>query len=95
GEAVSLVSADEAKQLFDIEKVIQQKLERILVDDFVPEHNLPEAGKKVLTAKNPRNNHSKKPKNRQPQNRNSEQKYKQKPKQKSKQKQGFWGKPKK
>lgn len=47
GEAISLVSADEAKQLFDIEKLIQQKLERVMVDDFVPDHNLPESGKKL------------------------------------------------
>jgi len=43
GEAISLVSADEAKQLFDIERLIQNKLDRIMVDDFVPDHNLPES----------------------------------------------------
>ena len=58
GEAVSLVSADEAKQLFDIERLIQKKIERILVDDFIPDHNLPESAKKLLPVKN------KKPKNR-------------------------------
>ena len=58
GEAVSLVSADEAKQLFDIERLIQKKIQRILVDDFIPDHNLPESAKKLLPVKN------KKPKNR-------------------------------
>ena len=43
GEAISLVSADEVKQLFDIERLTQKKLERIMVDDFVPDHNLPES----------------------------------------------------
>ena len=37
GEAISLVSADEIKQLFDIERLTQVKLERIMVDDFVPQ----------------------------------------------------------
>jgi ATP-dependent RNA helicase RhlE len=31
GEAISLVSADEAKQLFDIERLTQKKLERIML----------------------------------------------------------------
>lgn len=47
GEAISLVSADEAKQLFDIERLIQKKLERRMVDDFIPDHNLPEFGEKL------------------------------------------------
>lgn len=63
GEAVSLVSADEAKQLFDIERLIQAKLDRVMVDDFVPEHCIPESGKKILA---PKNKKSKKPKNRHP-----------------------------
>ena len=62
GEAISLVSADEAKQLFDIERLIQNKLERIMVDDFTPDHNLPESLKKQLPPK------SKKPKKNKPRN---------------------------
>jgi ATP-dependent RNA helicase RhlE len=34
GEAISLASADEAKQLFDIERLTQKKLERIMVTRF-------------------------------------------------------------
>ena len=41
GEAISLVSADEAKQLFDIERLIQKHLERKLVEDFWPNHDVP------------------------------------------------------
>ncbi|BBB23193.1 ATP-dependent RNA helicase RhlE [Abyssogena phaseoliformis symbiont OG214] len=51
GEAISLVSADEAKQLFDIEHLIQNKLDRVMVEGFVPEHNLPKSGKKTLPPK--------------------------------------------
>ena len=43
GEAISLVSADEAKQLFDIERLIQKELERELIDDFVPNHDIPKS----------------------------------------------------
>ncbi len=41
GQAVSLVSADEIKQLSDIEKLIKKPLQRKLVDGFEPEHDLP------------------------------------------------------
>ncbi len=50
GEAISLVSADEAKQLFDIERLIQKELERELIDDFVPSHDLPKS-RELLPAK--------------------------------------------
>ena len=66
GEAISLVSADEAKQLFDIERLIQKELERELIDDFVPKHDLPKS-RELLPVK------SKKPKklnNQKPQGRN-------------------------
>lgn len=43
GEAVSLVSADEFVQLFDIEKLLGNKLEREFVDDFEPIHDVPES----------------------------------------------------
>ena len=42
GQAVSLVSADEVKQLQDIEKLIQQLLTRKLIDGFEPDHSVPE-----------------------------------------------------
>lgn len=43
GEAISLVSADEFVQLFDIEKLLGNKLEREFVDDFEPIHDVPES----------------------------------------------------
>lgn len=43
GEAVSLVSADEFKQLSDIERLIQQLLRRELIDGFEPVHDVPES----------------------------------------------------
>ena len=42
GHAISLVSADEIKQLMDIEKLIKCKIERSEIDDFEPQHALPE-----------------------------------------------------
>ena len=41
GEAVSLVSADEFKQLSDIERLIKQLLDRRIIDGFEPVHELP------------------------------------------------------
>ncbi|MGC1182461.1 DEAD/DEAH box helicase [Legionella sp.] len=41
GLAVSLVSADEAGQLYAIEKLIKRKLERIEIETFEPNHHLP------------------------------------------------------
>jgi ATP-dependent RNA helicase RhlE len=41
GQAISLVSADEAGLLHDIEKLIKQRLEREEIDNFSPNHNLP------------------------------------------------------
>ncbi len=43
GEAVSLVCADEFKQLADIEFLIKQLLPREYADDFMPVHELPES----------------------------------------------------
>ena len=56
GEAISLVSADEFKQLSDIEKLIKQVLERILVDGFEPVHDVPPSrlGQPPAKAKKPR-----------------------------------------
>ncbi len=56
GAAVSLVSADEIKQLADIERLIKQKIPREMVDGFVPDHDLPEnyrAPKSQTTPKKP------------------------------------------
>lgn len=41
GLAVSLVSADEVSQLNAIEKLINRKLDRIEIEEFEPQHNLP------------------------------------------------------
>ena len=61
GEAISLVSADEAKQLFDIERLIQKHLERELVDDFWPSHDVPVSPElrpvKTKRPKKNKNNH--------------------------------------
>ena len=41
GQAISLVCADEHRQLQDIERLIKRKLDRVEIDDFEPEHRLP------------------------------------------------------
>ena len=43
GEAMSLVSADEIKQLSDIERLIGELLPRKIIDGFEPVHDLPES----------------------------------------------------
>ena len=43
GEAVSLVCADESKQLNDIERLIRRSIERRVIPDFEPVHALPES----------------------------------------------------
>ena len=43
GEAISLVSADEIKQLQDIERLMKRKIEREEIDDFEPGHIVPES----------------------------------------------------
>ena len=60
GIAVSLVSADEIKQLQDIEKLIKFKIEREEVEGFEPEHNVPESIKTKSTnnRSRPNNNRS-------------------------------------
>lgn len=42
GEAVSLVCADEAKQLHDIERLIKRSVDRMIIEGFEPVHELPE-----------------------------------------------------
>lgn len=55
GDAVSLVSADEIKQLSSIERLINRKIEREEVVDFEPNHSVPEAeSKKVSKPSNKR-----------------------------------------
>jgi ATP-dependent RNA helicase RhlE len=85
GEAISLVSADEAKQLFDIERLTQKKLDRIMVDDFIPDHNLPESSKNILPPK------KKKPKKDQSRNKPRYGKNSNSAENKSKKKKSFWG----
>ncbi|WP_226703916.1 DEAD/DEAH box helicase [Microbulbifer elongatus] len=46
GQAVSLVSADEAKQLWDIERLINKPIEREEIEGFEPDHQLPASGGK-------------------------------------------------
>ena len=43
GHAISLVSADEIKQLQDIEKLIKRRIERTEIEDFEPAHQVPES----------------------------------------------------
>jgi ATP-dependent RNA helicase RhlE len=43
GQAISLVSADEYKQLSDIERLIKQVIARKLIDGFKPVHNVSES----------------------------------------------------
>ena len=61
GEAISLVSADEAKQLNDIERLLKHKLERKFIDGFEPEHTLPESkpGQKQKHSQNQRRSQKK------------------------------------
>lgn len=56
GEAISLVSADEFKQLTDIERLIKQLLPRKLIDGFEPVHELPESrlAQRPVHAKKPK-----------------------------------------
>ncbi len=54
GLAVSLVSADEFEQLSDIERLTQQLLERQIIDDFEPVHDLPESNLSAPKRKRPK-----------------------------------------
>lgn len=57
GEAVSLVSADEFKQLSDIERLIKQLIPRKTIEGFDPVHALPESrlDQRPIRAKKPKN----------------------------------------
>jgi ATP-dependent RNA helicase RhlE len=65
GEAVSLVCADEIKQLQDIERLIKQLIPREYVDGYEPVHELPESRSPMTPAKNPKK--PKKPKTKESQ----------------------------
>jgi len=92
GKAVSLVSADEIKQLRDIERLIGKALERRLEDGFEPDHDVPSSNSHVgvkksnrhKTSKNNNNNGKRKPtaktnfRNRNKKSNNSSQKRNQK-----------------
>lgn len=43
GQAISLVSADEIKQLHDIERLVKFNIERVIVEGFFPKDKLPES----------------------------------------------------
>lgn len=51
GFACSLVAADEAKQLFEIERLLGQHIQSEYVQGFVPEHDLPKS--RPITPKKP------------------------------------------
>ena len=53
GHAISLVSADEIKQLRDIERLIKNKIEREEIENFEPGHPVPES----VSSKPANNNH--------------------------------------
>ena len=66
GEAVSLVSADEFKQLADIERLIKQSLNREMIDGYEPTHDLPASlplhkPVRKKSSRNPRNSSGKTP----------------------------------
>jgi len=56
GQAISLVSADEFKQLSDIERLLKKLLTRKVIDGFEPVHDLPESrlDTRPLKAKKPK-----------------------------------------
>lgn len=60
GKAISLVSADEFKQLSDIEILLKKPLERVIIEGFDPIHVLPESN--VNSYKNRRKPSFEKPK---------------------------------
>ena len=59
GHAVSLVSADEFKELSAIERLIQQILRRELIDGFEPTHDVPESrlDRRPIKPKKPKKPH--------------------------------------
>lgn len=53
GTAISLVSADEVDNLSAIQNLIRKQLERKVIDDFEPQHALPQTALKPLKKKKP------------------------------------------
>jgi len=53
GQAISLVSADESKQLAAIERLIKRKFERKLIDGFEPSHDVPASDDAINVKKPP------------------------------------------
>lgn len=53
GEAISLVSADEIKLLSEVERLIRKKLQRIVVEGFEPNHDVPDTKLKPQKKKKP------------------------------------------
>ena len=72
GQAISLVSADEFKQLSDIERLIKQTLTRKLIDDFEPTHDVPESQANHHLTKPKRNHVSHRTRQRVTRNTNTE-----------------------
>jgi len=68
GEAISLVSADEVKQLNDIECLIKQTLTREIMEGFEPIHDLPQTN---LSSKMPHRKNTTKKKPQQPSSRHA------------------------
>jgi ATP-dependent RNA helicase RhlE len=56
GNAISLVSADEQKQLKDIERLIKKTIKRETVSGFVPDHSVPDTPEIRKTPSKPRGN---------------------------------------
>ncbi|MBL1141559.1 MAG: DEAD/DEAH box helicase [Proteobacteria bacterium] len=56
GHAISLVCADEIKQLQDIEKLIKFKIKREEIEGFEPQHNVPESIKTKSKSNNANKN---------------------------------------
>ncbi len=68
GEAISLVSADEATLLKDIERLIKKKIDRTIIDGFEPVHDVPNPSldKRPIKPKKPKKakTYGNKPQNR-------------------------------
>ena len=54
GQAISLVSADEIKQLYDIERLIKFNIERVEIEGYKPNDRLPPSKSTLLPLKPPR-----------------------------------------
>jgi ATP-dependent RNA helicase RhlE len=71
GHAISLVSADEVKQLQDIERLIKLKIEREEVEGFEPEHRVPDSVSKKSSSNKQNSKRNSSDKNNQKKNRRS------------------------